>query len=392
MIKDAVESLFKKILENRLIFGVLSNRKNKQVEGITKISFQYMLIKNRPMYQISEHYQKKVIHRNLSAEECVQEIRKGLLETFRQGLFCTEENDYHILVNKNKQMTILEKAPTHRQKLVAHNRKKKYVLEEGDPIPFLIELGVMTPEGKVIAKKYDKFRQINRFLEMVRDILPYLPKGRCLEIIDFGCGKAYLTFALYHYLRNLEEFEINIIGLDLKQDVIDHCQALACRLSYDKLKFAVGDINRHEPAGKVDLVISLHACDTATDAAMEKAVRWNADVILCVPCCQHELYGQVQSDAFASLLRHGILKERFAALATDAARAELLTILGYDVQILEFIDMEHTPKNLLIRAVKDSSMSKRQIAKARYGCFKKSLKINPSLEKRFQKEINNPGS
>lgn len=387
MAKGTIQELLAEIGNHRLIMGMVSDPVVKEEKGVKKIALRPLLIKQQLMYQVSEHYQNRILHRNVTPEESVALILDCLILRFKQGIFYTNAADFHVLVNKKKKMTVLKKPPTHQCADLEHNRSKNYVLEEGEPVPFLVDLGVMTSEGKVVAKKYDKFRQINRFLEMVRDIVPHLSKG-CLEIIDFGCGKAYLTFALYHYLHVIEKREVNIIGLDLKQDVIDHCQGIADRLGYDRLKFAVGDINQHVPSGKVDLVISLHACDTATDAALEKGVRWDADVIMCVPCCQHELFEQVQSDELASLLHFGILKERFAALATDAARAEILGILGYEVQILEFIDLEHTPKNLLIRAVKGISKQKQQNAKARYERFKQALNIQPSLEMCFHQELN----
>lgn len=210
----------------------------------------------------------------------------------------------------------------------------------------------MTPEGKVVNSRYDKFRQINRFLEFIRDICPALPRGRELTMIDFGCGKSYLTFAMYYYLRELQGFDLRIIGLDLKEDVIRRCNELAERFGYEKLKFLAGDIADYEGVDQVDLVVTLHACDTATDYALARAVEWNARAILSVPCCQHELNGQIRNETLEPVLRYGLLKERMAALITDGLRASLLEQHGYQVQVLEFIDMEHTPKNIMIRAVK----------------------------------------
>ena len=252
---------------------------------------------------------------------------------------------------------------------LTHDRKKKYILPEGVPVPFLVSLGVMTPEGKVTAKYSDKFRQINRFLEYIRDVEPALPSDRCIRIIDFGCGKSYLTFAIYYYLHELRGRDVSIIGLDLKENVIERCNALAKECGYTQLHFQTGDIARYQaqplPSKEedgaeenaqtpslVDMVVTLHACDTATDEALAKAVGWGAGVILSVPCCQHELNGQIQSELLSPVLRYGILKERMSALITDGLRANLLEEAGYQVQVLEFIDMEHTPKNLLIRAVK----------------------------------------
>lgn len=218
----------------------------------------------------------------------------------------------------------------------------------------------MTKEGKIVHSRYDKFRQINRFLEFIEDILPQLDKSSKQTIIDFGCGKSYLTFAMYYYLKVLKGYDIRIIGLDLKEDVIEHCQELADGYGYTELQFLTGDIASYSGVDKVDMVVTLHACDTATDYALYKAVKWGAAVILSVPCCQHEANGQIQNSEIADILKYGILKERMAALITDGIRANLLEQCGYKTQILEFIDMEHTPKNLLIRAVKDKKANNKR--------------------------------
>lgn len=226
------------------------------------------------------------------------------------------------------------------------------MLEEGRPVPFLVDLGVMTKEGQVVRSRYDKFRQINRFLEFIEDILPRLDRNRENVIIDFGCGKSYLTFAMYYYLKELKGYSVRIIGLDLKKDVIARCNLLAERYGFDHLRFCPGDIASYEGVDRVDMVVTLHACDTATDYALYKAVKWGAKVILSVPCCQHELNGQMKNELLAPLFSYGIIKERTAALFTDAIRAQILEGQGYRTQLLEFIDMEHTPKNILIRAVR----------------------------------------
>ena len=242
---------------------------------------------------------------------------------------------------------------------MSHNRKKQYVLEEGTAVPFLTDLGVMTQEGKEVHDSFDKFCQINRFLEFVEDILPELPKDREVTILDFGCGKSYLTFAMYYYLHELKGYDIRIIGLDLKKDVIRHCNELSEKYGYKKLHFLEGNIADYTGVDAVDMVVTLHACDTATDFALAKAVGWNAKVILSVPCCQHELNRQIANKELYPIMDYGILKERMAALLTDGIRAKLLENAGYETQILEFIDMEHTPKNLLIRAVKRQEGSKK---------------------------------
>ena len=273
------------------------------------------------------------------------------IETVREECTVLVSKKGKVTVRRKKRKT--EARPADR----SHNRKKHYILEEGVPVPFLRDLGVMTEDGKIVRTKTDKFRQINRFLEFIEDILPRLEKGRELTILDFGCGKSYLTFAMYHYLHELRGYDIRIIGLDLKKDVIDHCGKLAEKYGYDKLTFLVGDIADYDGVDRVDMVVTLHACDTATDYALAKAVGWGAEVILSVPCCQHELNAQFAAsggcaEVMAPVMDYGLLRERFAALATDGLRAKYLEREGYETQVLEFIDMEHTPKNILLRAVK----------------------------------------
>lgn len=379
---DTLEIILQRVAKGELLSATLSSPRDK-AQQTKKINLRPIHVKQRLVYQCTKQQAAQVMHENLAPEACASFLSQALKE-FSQASLCFADADYHLLVSKKLQTTIIKKPPTHTSALpIAHNRAKHHVLADGVPVPFLIELGVMTAAGKVIAKKYDKFRQINRFLEMVRDVSHHLPKDRPLHIVDFGCGKAYLTFALYHYLHHIEGRQLTLTGLDLKRDVIAHCQALAHRLSYAGLHFAIGDIKNHQPAGKLDMMVALHACDTATDAALERAVRWDADIILCAPCCQHELYKQLYQPSCDTLLRHGVLRERLAALATDAARADILTMLGYDVQLLEFIDMEHTPKNILIRAVKEKSPHNRQAAKERYLQFKKLFHITPTLETHF---------
>ena len=279
------------------------------------------------------------------------------MKTFRQMQIETVTENISVLTSKKGKVTIQRKKRQTPGKAadLSHNRKKKYILEEGVYVPFLKDLGVMTEEGKVIASKMDKFRQINRFLEFIRDILPELDRDRELTILDFGCGKSYLTFAMYYYLHELKNYDIQIIGLDLKKDVIEHCSSLGRKYGYEKLKFLQGDIADYDGVDSVDMVVTLHACDTATDYALAKAVGWNAKVILSVPCCQHELNAQTTpgtgGGSLEPVMDYGLLKERFAALVTDGLRAKYLERCGYETQILEFIDMEHTPKNILIRAV-----------------------------------------
>lgn len=263
---------------------------------------------------------------------------------------------------------------------LSHNRKKNYLLDENEAYPFLVRLGVQAPDGKVRNQHQDKFRQINRFVEFIDDSLDYLPKDKTIRILDFGSGKSYLTFALYHYLRVEKGLDIRVTGLDLKKEVIEECQKIADDLNYENLEFLVGDINDYNEETAVDMVVTLHACDIATDMALGRAVKWGAKVILSVPCCQHELFSQIESPALDVMLQHGLIKERFSALATDSMRAELLSFVGYDAQLLEFIDMENTPKNILIRAYHTGKKPSADAVK-RYEAFRDLLNAKPFLEK-----------
>lgn len=376
------QDITKWISEKELLQATLSQPKRKDGTAAPKTVIRPIEMKNGLFYQFEYHFANKVTHDNIEEAKAAERAIGLLQENYRQALVKTPEADVQLLFNKKGKAAVLKKPPTGDSKkgVQQHNRQKQRVLAEGKAAPFLVELGIMTPEGLVHAKKQDKYRQINRFLEMVTDVLAYLPKDKELTIVDFGCGKSYLTFALYHLLAVEQQRKINIIGLDLKADVIAFCSELAVKLGYDKLQFLVGDIADYEELQAADMVVTLHACDTATDAALAKAVNWGASVIMSVPCCQHELFKQVDNDVLSPLLSQGLLKERFSALATDAARGTLLEVLGYKVQMLEFVDPEHTPKNLLIRAVRTEQQGLSMKKWEQYEQFRQFLNISPSLE------------
>ena len=394
------------ILNREFIRAVFSNPRVK--DNVVKAKLRPMEQKGELLFQLESFTKTQVFHKNLTVEETKDELAK-LLEEFRQVQVETVSEDITVLISKKGKATIKRKRKKVQAKAadLSHNRKKKYILEEGIVVPFLQDLGVMTQDGKIVRTKMDKFRQINRFLEFVEDILPQLDKDRELTLLDFGCGKSYLTFAMYYYLHELKEYDIRIIGLDLKTDVILHCNELAKKYGYEKLTFLVGDIADYEGVDQVDMVVTLHACDTATDYALAKAVGWNAKVILSVPCCQHEENKQLEKqrnlhlgkmksktevmevsemleDQLASMeevlgpiMDYGLLRERFAALVTDGLRAKRLESEGYETQVLEFIDMEHTPKNILLRAVKKGSPAAKSRKEAE-DC-ERFLKIQPTL-------------
>lgn len=348
---NELRQLLQENLNIELISAILSNPRNK--DGATKVKVRPLMKNEKLLFQLEVFQNNQAFHKNAEAGGAVSLILEHM-ENMKQMQLETRHDLYTVLISKKGKVTIKHKVQKCEKAAadLSHNRKKRYVLEEGIPVPFLQDLGVMTAEGKIVHSRFDKFKQINRFLEFIEDILPQLEKGRELTILDFGCGKSYLTFAMYYYLHELKSYDIRIIGLDLKKDVIRHCNELSEKYGYEKLKFLEGDIADYTGVDQVDMVVTLHACDTATDYALAKAVGWNAKVILSVPCCQHELNRQIKNDVLAPVLKYGLIKERMAALVTDALRAEYLEREGYETQVLEFIDMEHTPKNILLRAVK----------------------------------------
>lgn len=383
---DTIRDTISKLIDETLIQAILSNAKNP--DKASKVKLRPVCLKDELFIQETLYVGTKVLHSNLSVAEAVERICDYMEHDFKQGLIQTASAECTILVSKKGKATIKVKKKETAKVDLNHNRQKKYILEEGQRIPFLMDLGIMNLEGKVVKAKYDKFRQINKYLEFIRDILPKLPTGRTIRIIDFGCGKSYLTFAMYYYLHDMQKLPIEVIGLDLKEDVIAQCNELAERYGFKHLHFEMGDIAQFDGTDSVDMVVTLHACDTATDYAIEKAVKWGASVILTVPCCQHEVNRQIQNELLKPVLKYGILKERMSALFTDAIRANMLEVLGYDTQVLEFIDMEHTPKNILIRATKRTGMRAKGSATSAetLNAFTKEMNIHTTLQQIFSME------
>ena len=352
---NQIEELLKRVLTSLLVDMVISGARGGG--DFIKIKVRPVMIRDSLYFQVSRYTDKQVFHENMTAEDALETLSGWILHDFRQAQIRMQDEMVTVLVSKKGKATVKsKKAACIETQNLEHNRKKQYIIEEGTAVPFMIDLGVMTESGKIIHTRYDKYRQINRFLEFIEDILPELPTDRTVHIIDFGCGKSYLTFAMYYYLKVLKHYDIRITGLDLKQKVIEDCQALADRYGYDGLQFLCGDIADYNGTDEVDMVVTLHACDTATDYALYKAVKWHASVILSVPCCQHELNRKMQCETLSGAFQYGLIKERTAALMTDAMRGQLLEMKGYKTQLLEFIDMEHTPKNILIRGVKSKGL------------------------------------
>jgi len=409
---ESPESLARTLARQGIESATLSVPKPGATADKTRV--RRVALKGDKEYQCEELRGAQAFHKNLSASELEAYLARWLAEYGRADIL-TAQGSADVIATKTGELSVLFKEASRKNldtaivpegpcAIDSHDRAKNYILKEGIPVPFLVDLGVMTQAGEVVKSRYDKFRQINRFLEFIADVVPELEKAAAeresgeITVVDFGCGKSYLTFAVYYYLTAIRGIRARIVGLDLKEDVIANCESLAREYGYDGLKFSVGDIADYAGAETADMVITLHACDTATDLALAQAVRWGARVILSVPCCQHELNAQLAEPApneaaangratLAPAFKHGIIRERMAALLTDAMRAELLDIAGYRVQVLEFIDMSHTPKNLLIRAVKERGNGSGASGNdSEYRALRDFLGAAPTLERELGKE------
>ena len=361
----------------KIIFTV----KRKKSLPYRKVTLRPVEIKGEYMYQAEFHFDKKVTHENIPYFSVIDFAEKTIREDFKQINILTEHEDIQILASKPENPRITRHKTLRKAGDLSHNKKKQYIIEDGVPCDFLIRLGVMSQDGRVFKKHYSKFRQINRFLEIADNCFEYLPaKGR-LRIIDFGCGKSYLTFALYYYLKIIKNRDVEIIGLDLKEDVIRFCNDTAKALGYGELKFLTGDIADYESDG-ADMVVTLHACDTATDFALINAVKWRSSVILSVPCCQHELFSQIDNAVSQPMLKHGIIKDKFTELLTDGLRGLKLEAAGYDVNMIEFTSMEHTSKNIMIKAVMSDNASDTAMKKANdeYEALKAFYNVSPTID------------
>ena len=353
-----ISKLFNYFDDENFIEAIISDKEKLNKTDINKIVIKRVIFNNSFYgFQAAEYTKTQVKHINIENNK-LHDYLLGKQTLYRQYLIKTKSIIVHGIKNGNKLKISIENNNNSCKVDNQNNRQKNYILNDGDHLDFLVEQGVMSSNYRVKADMQHKFRQINRFLEFIKDIESYLPNDRPIHIIDFGCGKSYLTFAVYHYLHNILKKDIYIHGLDLKEQVIIDCNSLAKKLNYDNLFFEIGDISTYNCPYDVDMVMTLHACDTATDYALYNAIKWNAKVILSVPCCQHELNKQIKNEDFSSIFKYGIIQERTASLFTDALRATILELQGYRTQILEFIDIEHTPKNLLIRAIKTGSPKK----------------------------------
>lgn len=380
----SIEKLLMELqLSETLVEAVLSQPKkseSKEEAPFDKVAIRPIYLKEVLMFQFEGFLGPKAFHENVSAEALTEKLVGLASQFFKQMQLSTTAFDYDIKINRLGQASVKRQASPKARMVEGHNRVKQYLLNDGEPVDFLIRLGVMDEAGRVYKKKYDKFKQLNRFLEFADDCMPalrdrYEDKGEAIRIIDFGCGKAYLTFALYHYLVKVQQMPVQIVGLDLKTDVIAFCNEVAKDLNYDGLTFLEGDISHYEDDAKADMVVTLHACDNATDEALVKAIGWEAKVILSVPCCQHEFFKQLDAPEQSAMLKHGILRDKLNSLVTDSLRGLALEALGYEVQMLEFIDMTHTPKNVMIRAYKGT---KKQVDMGEFDQFMASWGLKDS--------------
>ena len=350
-----IEDAVKELIGLSPVKIIISNAITKTQE-IKKIQIE----KKEKYYQIAEFTDKQVFHKNVDEKEMERVCVVSLNENFLQLNAWAVSSEAQVkLTRKRKVFFDVKKADNKKmaEEVKTNNRKKNYILEEGSVIEPLVDMGIFNKEGKIVNSMYDKYKQINRFIEIIDDELKKKIITH-LNIIDFGCGKSYLTFIVYYYLTAIKKIKVNMIGLDLKEDVIKKCNKAAEKYGYENLSFELGDINGYNAPFKVDMVITLHACDMATDFALYNAVNWGANYIFSVPCCQHELNSQIKSEKFSLMTKYGIIKERFSALVTDAIRGNILEYMGYNVNLLEFVDLSHTPKNILIRAVKNPNKAK----------------------------------
>ena len=367
--------------QETFISATLSNPKDKSY--YRKLEIKLINIKFTNVYQFIYYSDTQVFHKNLNYKETLKAFEKEILDNYKNAQIFTSLNDYSLFSNRLKDVNIKKLKPSKVKITQTNNRQKNYILPENTFIPFLFELGIVNEEGKMHNSKYSKFKQVNRYLEFIDDIIDNFDKNKTINIIDFGCGKSYLTFATHYYFKEIKKMNVNIIGLDLKKDVINNCNKIVSKYNLEGLKFITGDIKDYISEEDVDMVISLHACDTATDYALNQAIKWKSKVILAVPCCQHELNKQIKANNLVAVNDYGLIQERMASLLTDLSRAEILKSQGYKTQILEFIDLEHTPKNILIRAVYSNNKDEEAIEKL--NTLKKEFNYTLTLEKLLNK-------
>ena len=392
--ENVLFELKKNIQEDKLIKIVFSDRKSGD---FNKVIIKPIILKSARNIQIESFKDNKAFHKNIDLNNLkeLEDSLKEYIDNFKQILLQIEGSDISF-IRKKENFSRKEKESNLIKTSNEHNKKKQYILNEGDKIDFLIELGLMSVEGKILKSSFNKFKQINKYLEFIDDVIEELKAKKLItnhiNVLDFGCGKSYLTFALYYYLKNYrKDLTFSIVGLDLKKDVIEFCNKLAKKLNYENLEFLNGNIKDYDKSKEVDLVFSLHACNNATDYSLEKALSLDAKAILAVPCCHHEFFEKIQKNKnseFYNTLKimadNGVVLDKFATLATDSFRSLSLELCGYKTKMIEFIDMEHTPKNILIKAIKSKSSNLKEKL-TEYNKLKEFLGIKPLLEDLIKK-------
>lgn len=376
---EELKKAINEIIRHDIVKVVVSNKKNKAVE-YNKIIFILKEKNSKRYYQIEKYTDKQVFHENIDTGMLGEKLLEYVADNYRQLAAWSDNETYDLKISKKGNVHSSCKKSNNAASInTAHDKEKNYILKEGMIIEPLVDLGIFTKEGRVINSKYDKYKQINRFIEIIDDEIGKNDYKE-LTVLDFGCGKSYLTFVLYYYFTEIKKINVKMTGLDLKEDVIRKCNDIAGRYNYENLHFEMGDINGYKFSNKVDMVITLHACDTATDYALYNAVKWKSKMIFSVPCCQHEFNSQIKTNELSILTRYGIVQERISALMTDSVRANLLECAGYKTQLLEFIDIAHSPKNILIRASRANiSERAKEKALAEVNALMDQFNLNPTL-------------
>ena len=366
-------------LEGKIRKIVFSSKRDKKSD-ISKVTLRPFKSKKGEMWQVEKIKGTQAFHENLTAKELLTKIEAELRHSFSQCCLTAEGTTLHYTIFPDKTKRKLTGNEIKVDEAKSHNKEKNYILRQGDNIPALVDLGVFTEDFRIIKSKYDKYKQINRFIEIVDDAFREFGKDE-VTILDFGCGKSYLTFIIYHYFTVIKKVKATVIGYDLKEDVVKHCNAVAEKYGYERLKFYINDVTKGELfKGEVDMVITLHACDIATDFALYHAITNNVRHIFSVPCCQHEICSSITKGGdFDLLLEHGLIKERFSALLTDSIRADILKKCGYETDIIEFVDFAHSPKNLMLRCklknAKKPDLSQIEKLEEKYGFSQKLCQL-----------------
>ncbi|GCD12311.1 SAM-dependent methyltransferase [Clostridium sp. FP2] len=383
--KELINAIHK-IMQQEIIKLVISNKMNVDVT-YNKITFVLKENDAKQYYQIEKSTDKQVFHENIDMDILEEKLLEYVSSNYKQVDAWSNVATFELKISKKGKVHLgMKKSDNVKLVNKEHNKEKNYILKEGMIIEPLIDLGIFTKEGRVVNSKYDKYKQINRFVEIIDDEIKN-NDFKELTILDFGCGKSYLTFVLYYYFVQIKKINVKMIGLDLKEDVIEKCNDIAKKYNYENLHFELGDINGFKYNNKVDMVITLHACDTATDYALYNAIKWDSKMIFSVPCCQHEINSQIKTESLSILTKYGIVQERISALMTDSVRANLLECVGYKTQLLEFIDISHSPKNILIRASKvNISVDKREKALAEVNALINQFNLNPTLFNLLKKD------